>query len=168
MSPLRLSCQPSRYIQGDGLSQRQGTREDVGARTRETRGCKLAGESFWSNRVRRSRANTSDTKSKTNLDIAPASASGFHARAASLANSGKANSLSKEKSSLSASTSDASSQASIEATKVYLEQVRLAILGMEQRMQSREDKLAKHIERAEEEGARFEEIRKQVLPASSA
>ncbi|RPD64636.1 hypothetical protein L226DRAFT_549426 [Lentinus tigrinus ALCF2SS1-7] len=105
---------------------------------------------------------------QTNLDIAPASASGFHARAAGLVNSGKSSSPAKEKSSLSASTSDASqSQASIEATKAYLEQVRLAILGMEQRMQSREDKLAKHIERAEAEGARFEEIRKQVLPASS-
>lgn len=45
--------------------------------------------------------------------------------------------------------------------------MRLAILGMEQRMQSREDKLAKHIERAEAEGARFEEIRKQVSSAAS-
>ncbi|KAI0713108.1 hypothetical protein C8T65DRAFT_645498 [Cerioporus squamosus] len=104
---------------------------------------------------------------QTNLDIAPASASGFHARAASLANSGKPNSPALDKSSMSASTPDASKSQSVEATKAYLEQVRLAILGMEQRMQSREEKLAKHIERAEAEGARFEDIRKQVLPATS-
>ena len=61
----------------------------------------------------------------------------------------------------------AKSQASVEATKAYLEQVRLTILGMEQRMQSREDKLAKHIERAETEGARFEEVRRQALSTSA-
>ncbi|TFK90073.1 hypothetical protein K466DRAFT_517755 [Polyporus arcularius HHB13444] len=105
---------------------------------------------------------------QTNLDIAPSPASGFHARAASLANAGKPHSPAHDKSALSASTSGPSnSEASIEATKAYLEQVRLAILGMEQRMQSREDKLAKHIERAEAEGARFEEIRKQVSSAAS-
>ena len=41
--------------------------------------------------------------------------------------------------------------------------MRLMILGMEQRLQSREDKLAKHIERAEAEGARFDEVRRQAV-----
>ena len=49
----------------------------------------------------------------------------------------------------------------------YLEQVRLMILGMEQRLQSREDKLVKHIERAEAEGARYDEVRKQTLATTS-
>ncbi|THH27243.1 hypothetical protein EUX98_g6947 [Antrodiella citrinella] len=44
-----------------------------------------------------------------------------------------------------------------------IEQVRLLIMGMEQRLQTREDKLVKGIEKAEAESARFEELRKQVL-----
>lgn len=47
----------------------------------------------------------------------------------------------------------------------HIEQVRLLILGMEQRLQSREDKLVKTIQRAEAEGARFEQ-NKQLLSAS--
>ncbi|OSX66829.1 hypothetical protein POSPLADRAFT_1042138 [Postia placenta MAD-698-R-SB12] len=57
------------------------------------------------------------------------------------------------------------SAASTEATAAHVEQVRLLILGMEQRLQSREEKLLKTIERAETEGDRFEERRKQVLSA---
>lgn len=87
---------------------------------------------------------------------APTSASGFHARASGLANPGKP-------SGPAASEKAPSDKASVEATKAYVEQMRLMILGMEQRMQSREDKLAKHIERAEAEGARFEEVRRQAL-----
>ncbi|KAI0756438.1 hypothetical protein C8Q80DRAFT_29121 [Daedaleopsis nitida] len=95
---------------------------------------------------------------QTNLEIAPASVSSFHARAASLASSSVSSGKAKP---------DGSPQASVEATKAYLEQVRLTILGMEQRMQSREEKLAKHIERAEAEGARFEEVRRQTLATTS-
>ena len=47
----------------------------------------------------------------------------------------------------------------------HIEQVRLLILGMEQRLQSREDKLLKTIQRAEAEGSRFEQS-KQVLSAT--
>ena len=61
----------------------------------------------------------------------------------------------------------ASSPADVDATRAYLEQVRLTILGMEQRLQAREDKLAKHIERAEAEGARFEEVRRQTLATTA-
>jgi len=56
---------------------------------------------------------------------------------------------------------------SAEATMAHIEQVRLLILGMEQRLQSREDKLLKTIERAESEGSRFEERKKQLLSAAS-
>ena len=35
------------------------------------------------------------------------------------------------------------------------------------RLQAREDKLAKHIERAEAEGARFEEVRRQTLATTA-
>lgn len=40
-------------------------------------------------------------------------------------------------------------------------------MGMEQRLQTREEKLVKSIEKAEAESTRFEELRKQVLSASS-
>ncbi|CCM03824.1 uncharacterized protein FIBRA_05973 [Fibroporia radiculosa] len=52
------------------------------------------------------------------------------------------------------------------ASLAQVEQVRLLILGMEQRLQSREEKLLKTIERAETESARFEEKRKQVSSAT--
>jgi hypothetical protein len=52
------------------------------------------------------------------------------------------------------------SQQSVEATMAHVEQVRLMILGMEQRLQVREEKLVKTVEKAEKEGARFQEIEK--------
>ncbi|KAI0728362.1 hypothetical protein C8Q72DRAFT_779977 [Fomitopsis betulina] len=63
------------------------------------------------------------------------------------------------------SSSGASTNATVEGTMAHIEQVRLLILGMEQRLQSREEKLVKTIQRAEAEGARFEQ-NKQVLSAS--
>ncbi|KAF7308928.1 hypothetical protein MKEN_01093300 [Mycena kentingensis (nom. inval.)] len=48
------------------------------------------------------------------------------------------------------------------ATLAHIEQVRMLILGMEQRLQTREDKLVKSVERAESEGRRFEELRREV------
>ncbi|XP_006453842.1 hypothetical protein AGABI2DRAFT_196390 [Agaricus bisporus var. bisporus H97] len=44
----------------------------------------------------------------------------------------------------------------------YIEQVRLLVLGMEQRLQTRENKLVKTLERAEGEGKRFEQYRKEI------
>jgi len=44
----------------------------------------------------------------------------------------------------------------------HIEQVRLLILGMEQRLQTREEKLVKTLERAEGEGRRFDELRKEI------
>ncbi|KAI0706178.1 hypothetical protein BC835DRAFT_1516556 [Cytidiella melzeri] len=55
-----------------------------------------------------------------------------------------------------------SSQADSEATKAYIEQVRLLVLGMDQRLQDREEKLMKTIEAAEGESTKFEEARKSV------
>lgn len=50
-----------------------------------------------------------------------------------------------------------------ESAKAYVEQVRLLILGMEQRLKTREEKLAKAVEAAEVEGGRYEEARRQSL-----
>lgn len=48
-------------------------------------------------------------------------------------------------------------------SKAFVEQVRLLVLGMEQRLQSREEKLLKSIEKAEAEGAKFEELKRQAV-----
>ena len=47
-----------------------------------------------------------------------------------------------------------------------IEQVRMLILGMEQRLQVREEKLIKTVERAEDEGRRFEALRSEIVGAS--
>ncbi|ESK96757.1 hypothetical protein Moror_6687 [Moniliophthora roreri MCA 2997] len=44
----------------------------------------------------------------------------------------------------------------------HIEQVRMLVLGVEQRLQGREEKLISRIEKAEGETKRFEEIRKQI------
>lgn len=48
-----------------------------------------------------------------------------------------------------------------------VEQMRLLILGMQQRLQTREETLTKAIERAEGEGMKFEELRRSMLSAKS-
>ncbi|KIK02544.1 hypothetical protein K443DRAFT_677494 [Laccaria amethystina LaAM-08-1] len=48
------------------------------------------------------------------------------------------------------------------ATLAHIEQVRMLILGMEQRLQVREEKLVKVVERAEGEGRRFEQLRTEI------
>jgi hypothetical protein len=59
--------------------------------------------------------------------------------------------------------SSAPSTETTQATFSHIEQVRLLILGMEERLQVREQKLTKCVEKAEREGGRFEEMRKEVL-----
>ncbi|KAF7366307.1 hypothetical protein MSAN_00886900 [Mycena sanguinolenta] len=49
-----------------------------------------------------------------------------------------------------------------QATLAHIEQVRMLIMGMEQRLQTREEKLVKSVERAESEGRRFEELRSEI------
>ena len=51
------------------------------------------------------------------------------------------------------------------ASAAQIEQVRLLILGMEQRMAAREEALKKEIARAEEEGRNFKELGRQVMSA---
>ncbi|KAF8145966.1 hypothetical protein K438DRAFT_1629068 [Mycena galopus ATCC 62051] len=49
-----------------------------------------------------------------------------------------------------------------QATLAHIEQVRMLIMGMEQRLQTREEKVVKSVERAESEGRRFEELRREI------
>ena len=53
--------------------------------------------------------------------------------------------------------------ASPEAAMAQVEKVRLLILGMEERLQMREERLMQNIKKAEAEGIKFEEHRKQVM-----
>jgi hypothetical protein len=59
------------------------------------------------------------------------------------------------------------SQASVEATMAHIEQVRLMILGMEQRLDTRETELAANIQKAQAQSTKFEEMRRQVLATTS-
>lgn len=52
------------------------------------------------------------------------------------------------------------------ATLAHVEQVRMLILGMEQRLQTREEKLTKTVERAELEGRKYEQGRKALVAGS--
>lgn len=65
-------------------------------------------------------------------------------------------------------SSPVASQASIEATLSQMEQIRLLVLGMDQRMQEREEKLTKTIEHAETREVKCEALRKEVLPTKVA
>lgn len=64
-------------------------------------------------------------------------------------------------------TKHEASPATAEATLAHVEQMRLLILGMQQRLQTREETLTKVIERAEGEGMKFEELRRSMLSAKS-
>ena len=58
-----------------------------------------------------------------------------------------------------------STSSDAEATKAYMEQVRLLVLGMEQRLQAREEKLMKTVENAEAQGAKYDELKRQTVSA---
>jgi hypothetical protein len=62
---------------------------------------------------------------------------------------------------------DGTAKVSGEATLAQVEQVRLLVLGMEERLRVREEKLVKTMEKADQESHRFETLRKDVLPAKS-
>ncbi|KAI0320050.1 hypothetical protein OF83DRAFT_1106771 [Amylostereum chailletii] len=97
---------------------------------------------------------------QTNLEIAPAPPSSFVPRSTtSFFQSPQLNQGN------SPSTADA--QATAEATMAHVEQVRLLILGMEQRLSAREETLKKTVQRAEVEGGRFEEMRNLVLASKA-
>ncbi|KAF9225154.1 hypothetical protein BS17DRAFT_778224 [Gyrodon lividus] len=59
----------------------------------------------------------------------------------------------------------AASQASVEATLAQMEQIRFLVLGMEHRMQEREEKLMKTVERAEAQEVKCEALKQEMLPA---
>ena len=60
------------------------------------------------------------------------------------------------------SSPKAPSQVDRDSMKAYIDQVRTLVLGMEQRMQSREENLLRALEAAEEESAKYEDARRQV------
>ena len=60
-------------------------------------------------------------------------------------------------------TPDSVSQATVESTLSQMEQIRLLVLGMEQRMQNREEKLAKTIEHAETQEIKCDALKKEVM-----
>ena len=49
----------------------------------------------------------------------------------------------------------------------HVEQVRLLVLGMEERLRTREEKLVKTMEKADQESHRFEVLNKDALRAKS-
>ncbi|KAG1717230.1 hypothetical protein EDB19DRAFT_1932200 [Suillus lakei] len=55
------------------------------------------------------------------------------------------------------------SQAEVEATLTQVEQIRLLVLGMEQRLQNREEKLGKTIEHAEAQEIKCDALKKEVM-----
>jgi len=57
------------------------------------------------------------------------------------------------------------SKPSVETTMAQVEQVRLLVLGMEERLRVREEKLVKTMERADQESHRFEVLRKDAAAA---
>ncbi|KAG2144687.1 uncharacterized protein EDB93DRAFT_1152746 [Suillus bovinus] len=61
------------------------------------------------------------------------------------------------------STSSPVSQAVVESTLTQVEQIRLLVLGMEQRLQTREEKLAKTIEHAEAQEIKCDALKKEVI-----
>jgi len=103
---------------------------------------------------------------QTVLDIGPASAT-VVARAMGSSFLNRVTAM-PPSSSAASEPPPAASQTSIEATLSQMEQIRLLVLGMEQRMQDREEKLTKTIERAEVQEVKCETLRKQVLPTKIA
>jgi len=67
--------------------------------------------------------------------------------------------ISSQKPSDSAGADSAEQQQQLAA---HLEQVRVLVMGMDQRLQGREDKLKQQIKKAEQESAKFERLRKEV------
>jgi hypothetical protein len=55
----------------------------------------------------------------------------------------------------------------VEATMAQVEQVRLLVLGMEERLRLREEKLVKTMEKADQESHKFEVLRKDALAAKT-
>ncbi|KAF8899459.1 hypothetical protein BD779DRAFT_1488950 [Infundibulicybe gibba] len=107
---------------------------------------------------------------QSSLDIAPASTitSRIHQRSNTLTTSSSP--ITSLPIPASASASEATALSPTEqqqATLAHIEQVRMLVLGMEQRLQTREEVLQKAVERAEGEGRRFDEFRTEVAAADA-
>lgn len=63
--------------------------------------------------------------------------------------------------------SNDASRASGDAAIPHVEQVRLLVLGMEERLRVREEKLVKAMEKADQERNRFESLRKDAQAAKT-
>ncbi|KAI3612635.1 hypothetical protein WG66_014698 [Moniliophthora roreri] len=108
------------------------------------------------------------------LDIAPVPATigrtGLHQRSNTIASPLSTSSRSSPTRSMTApittesptSISPPDSEQERQRLAAHIEQVRMLVLGVEQRLQGREEKLISRIEKAEGETKRFEEIRKQI------
>jgi len=95
------------------------------------------------------------------LDIAPSSST-FAARAA-IGSVFSRGTPTPQSGTPDPSTSAPVSQAAVEATLTQVEQIRLLVLGMEQRLQNREEKLAKTIEHAEAQETKCDALKKEVM-----
>jgi hypothetical protein len=121
---------------------------------------KLAGPNWQVSSMRRDRVPGMTPSSQDNLDMAPLPT--LTARGGFMSPShARSNSVPRMQ---SAPEGDSATDA--ESQKAFVEQVRLLVLGMEQRLQNREEKLLRTMEKAEAEGARFEELRKQMATTS--
>ncbi|KAF9461924.1 hypothetical protein BDZ94DRAFT_768687 [Collybia nuda] len=101
---------------------------------------------------------------QSSLDIAPSAISTrsahIHQRSATISASPRMISSPLVDGSLVASPDGPQQQ---QATLAHVEQIRMLVLGMEQRLQTREEKLAKVIERAENQERKFEEAKKEAI-----
>lgn len=100
---------------------------------------------------------------QSSLDIAPSTNTNrFHQRSATISSSPILTSLTSSLRSNSSPTPTSTEQPNRQAMLAHVEQVRLLILGMEQRLQTREEKLTKTMEKAESESRRFEELQQEL------
>jgi len=119
---------------------------------------KLAGEN-WQVRLFLISVNTyENARTQSTLDITPQSTS-LGTRTATGSFHHRSNSQ--------PSSSPGNGESSAEAVHTHVEQVRLLILGMEQRLQLREEKLLQSVQKAEVEASRFEELRRGIVASSS-
>ena len=121
---------------------------------------KLAGENWQVNWLECLSFYTFNKYFQSNLEIAPVPT-------AVMARSATSFFQAPQSPVLGQNSAQEASQATADATMAHIEQVRLLILGMDQRLQSREEKLNKTIEKAETEGMKFEGMRKDVMAAKS-
>jgi hypothetical protein len=109
--------------------------------------------------VRRYELYVSDTP-QSSLDIAPSST--FATRAV-IGSSILSRGTPTPQSGRSDLTSAPVPQAMVDATLTQVEQIRLLVLGMEQRLQNREEKLSKTIEHAEAQEVKCDVLKKEVM-----